>query len=314
MPVLARVNYTNWDNGGKDWASIDDASDFKDEIFKKDETGEKWVSLHFSAEDRRTLGDYKDNQSVWKGSTACIIRKSELHNFINKVKDKSFYGRWFEPAESTIRYTIFLREYCWAPSYIDQNPEPDFVDAIVSIGKKTVEEEMPKISYGNNNLDDASTNGFIGAIHMTMTKEKVKENIYEKIGSLAICCQNYLWEEEFDFSKDKTISIYLPSRYVISSLSLHQGQDGVWLKGNDVACLDSKLVANSNVDGLYIKEKYLKEMLGSEYTIVWIGLGNKNHSFETGIGQSWSEFSSLVYADEKGDIKEIKLFDHSENK
>ena len=101
----------------------------------------------------------------------------------------------------------------------------------------------------------------------------------------------------------------MPTKYIVDKLKLIQVQDGVWCKDGEIACVDFSLVKEANLkSGLYLKKKFLEQLIGTDLTIIWIGLGEKQHLFEgwgMGSGQVWNELSSLIYYHDKGDFVEI---------
>ena len=267
--TINREKYKNWQLDNDDWTKIDDARNFAEQIKIVDNNGDTWYALFFEVSDASGNDFNKVRQSIWLSSTACLIRKSESQNFISKIKNKSFYGRWFRPAEVDSRYNVFAREYVWSPAYLDE--------------------------YGESGFVEVEYEGFAA-----------EEFVNEEIISLLPCYHDYMWEEEYDYSKDDVIHISMPNGYIVNALKLTQSFDGIWQKDGEIACADFKLVNGSNVNGLYIKEKYLRELLNEEFSIVWIGLGEKQHTYGI-LGakkQSWCELSSLVYESESGTLNE----------
>ncbi|MDE5655053.1 MAG: hypothetical protein K2I46_05540, partial [Clostridia bacterium] len=103
----------------------------------------------------------------------------------------------------------------------------------------------------------------------------------------------------------------LPHKYIVDKLELQQTKDGIWTKNGEVVCADFKLVKRSNINGLYIKEKFIRKLLGKDLDIIWIGLGEKQHTFGGfSSNQVWSEISSLVYEDNNKELKEYKIIKH----
>lgn len=139
---------------------------------------------------------------------------------------------------------------------------------------------------------------------------EVNESVNERIGALLPCHHLYLWEEEYDYSKDDVIHISMPNGYIVNALKLTQTLDGVWQRDGEIVCADFRLIEGSNVDGLYIKEKYLRELLVDDFSMVWIGLGEKQHTYGIPGGgkQSWSELSSLIFEDDSGKLIEISHY------
>ena len=79
--------------------------------------------------------------------------------------------------------------------------------------------------------------------------------------------------------------------------------------GNDIVCVDFSLVKNSNLEGLYIKQSVLEKVLKEGYSMVWIGLGEKDFSDGSHNLDSQhyrrSNLSSLVYESKEGKLIEI---------
>lgn len=279
------------------------------------------VCTIFTASDASGKNFDKVRQSVWRSSTACLIKKSECKNFVSRIKDRSFYGRWFKPAEVESRYNVFAREYVLSPAYADEYGDNSFIEAEIEVGKKKVVKSMPRLKYGGKNIyeitdiDSDLENADSLEIEVVTEELEVDESVNEKIGSLLPCYHLYLWEEEYDYAKNDVIHITMPNKYIVNTLKLTQTLDGVWQRDGEIVCADFRLIEGCNVDGLYIKEKYLRELLADEFSMVWIGLGEKQHTNGMpGIGkQSWSELSSLIYEDNSGKLKEISIASHDRN-
>lgn len=312
---INRKKYENWQLSNDDWTKSDDVKNFLDQVRMIDKNGVPWYALFYKTADASGNEYNKSRQSVWLSSTACLIKKSECQNFIDRIKDKSFYGRWFSPAEVKIRYNVFAREYVWSPAYINEYGDNNFIEAEIEVGKKKVRKTMPVLKY------DCKETGYATVIDFDLEKVNfsevkiqtedvdVEEPVCEVIGAVMPCYHDYLWEEEYDYSKDCAIHISMPNGYIVNALKLEQKLDGVWQRGDEIVCADFKLIEGSNIDGLYIKEKYLRELLADEFSIVWIGLGEKRHTYGmSGIEkQSWNELSSLIYEDKTGQLKEIYI-------
>lgn len=316
--TINRKEYNNWQLSNDDWAKNDDAGNFLDQVRMVDNHGEVWYALFFTASDASGKDFDKVRQSVWQSSTACLIKKSERENFVSRIKNRSFYGRWFRPAEVESRYNVFAREYVWSPAYADEYGENNFIEVEIEVGKKKVLKSMPRLKYGGKNLYDSTDIDFDldnadGLKIEVITGEvEVNESVNERIGALLPCHHLYLWEEEYDYSKDDVIHISMPNGYIVNALKLTQTLDGVWQRDGEIVCADFRLIEGSNVDGLYIKEKYLRELLGDDFSMVWIGLGEKQHTYGIPGGgkQSWSELSSLIFEDDSGKLIEISHSNH----
>ena len=306
---LKRPVYTNWDLTNDKWAHIDDAWNFLDNISTTDNNHEKWYALNFYISDS-TGNDYsKPMQTVWLMGTACLIKKSEQEYFINKIKDKSFYGRWLHAAEIDSSYTVFAREHTWATAYQNVYDNLSFKEAEIKTGERVATREFPTIKIPSED-DFLDLHKFLISIGEETETIHITEDINETIGHLLPCCQEYSWEQEYDCSKKDSINIRMPHKFLVDALNLKQTKDGVWENETEVVCADFNLFKGSNVGGLYIKERYLHQLMNNNYAIIWICLGEKQHLYGEYSKQVWSELSSLIYFDNEGKLKEIRNINH----
>lgn len=285
--IFSFKKFNKWGLKNDKWASVDDLFNFTERIRIVDNHGEMWTALWFY-EENNTGNNYNiERQNIYRYSTACIIKKEELKNFVRQLKNKNLWGRWLNAAEIQSFYNIFLREYYWSPAF-KQTVSNSFKEAKIRCKSKETKSKQ-------------HTNGF--------------SNIFLKtIGHILPLAYFYRWETEYDYAKDSTITITLPNKNIVSLLNLKMRQDGIWTigDGNEIVCIDLKYVRNCYINGLYIKEKYLKTILSSKYDIVWVGFGEKQHTFgyHKTKKQYWSEISSLVFKTRKNNFKEINLSDH----
>ena len=306
---LNRPIYDKWDLTNDKWAHIDDAFNFLDNVSLTDNNNEKWYALYFNISDA-TGNDYsKPRQTVWLRSTACLIKKSEQEYFIDKIKDKNFYGRWLHAAEIDSSYVVFAREHTWATAYQNGYDNLSFKDAEIKTGERVLTRQFPVYKLPSEE-DLADLNQYLISIRERLEKRDITEDINTTIGHLLPCSQEYSWEEEYDCSKKESINIMMPHKFLVDTLNLKQTKDGVWENENEVVCADFKLFKGSNVDGLYIRESYLRQLLGDNYTMVWICLGEKWHLHGERSKQVWSELSSLIYFDNEGKLKETRNINH----
>ena len=306
---LYREEYKAWDITNPDWAKTLSGEEKHRELVEiKDQNDESWCALYFSITDESGRDAKKARQSLWRSAMACLIKKEEQRNFIEKIKEKNFYGRWFEAAESGNHYNIFLREYAWSPAYKDEIGGEEFVSAEIEGVRRKVKRKVPKFNWEKLIQQSADENIPI-SFFIEEEEREVEEVVNETIGHILPCYNFYLWEEECDYGKYEAISLVLPTKYIVDKLKLIQVQDGVWSKDGEIACVDFSLVKEANLkSGLYLKKKFLEQLLGTDLAIVWIGLGEKQHLFDgwgMESGQVWNELSSLIYYDENGNLVEV---------
>ncbi len=297
---LCRAEYNEWDISNPLWAKTFRGEQKHEELVEiTDDNGDVWCGLYVSIQDDSSKDWRKSRQSFWRSSMGCLIKNSEKNNFIEKLQDKNFYGRWFDAVENRQHYNIFLREYAWAPAYRDEI-EIGFIPAEIETEKRVVKEGV---------IDNEEAPLTVDLLKNYLNDETGRwESIKEVIGHIIPCYDFYTWEEECDYSKEEVVSLVLPVKYIIDKLQLSQIKDGVWEKDGEIACVDFGCVKNSNLGkSLYIKKKFLAELLGDDLSIVWIGIGEKQHlleAWERG-NQVWSELSSLIYYNNDGELVEI---------
>lgn len=87
---------------------------------------------------------------------------------------------------------------------------------------------------------------------------------------------NFLWEEEFDASKENTISFYIPVGKIIQSMGLYQKDiDGVYYYKDEIVAFDQSLNNGKPAELLIrrdVLDKFLEE---NEYSVFWYIKGEK---------------------------------------
>lgn len=88
----------------------------------------------------------------------------------------------------------------------------------------------------------------------------------------------YLWESEFDCSKEEAIHIVKPTQFIVKKLNLHQRQNESYFYNNSDNLVLFDIGENQkNENGLFINKQILDSFLAkSDYTILWTLSGEKN--------------------------------------
>lgn len=317
---LARPIYSNWDLSNDDWTKIDDVGNLKENIRLIDNNGDAWIALYFSIDDTSSKDYEKDRQSVWLNSTACLIRKREFNNFINQVKQNKLYWRKLHVGESYGNSSVFIREYIWSPAFLDEYRDYSF--SVEIPGKHIVKKKIPIFKIDGVPIEQVSEETLEEticdcslvnlSIEESEEEREYNEPISKYVATVMPCYYKYLWERGQDYSNSDTVEVRLPVSYIIEQLGLKQIKDGVWSVHDEIACVDFKLIKGSNVDGLYIKEKYLSQIMNDDMTIVWVGMGEKQHLYGTSRQhiQSWSEIDSLIYLNKNNKFVEMQSIVH----
>lgn len=139
--------------------------------------------------------------------------------------------------ESVDRYEIFNREYYWSIAY----------------------QYFKSEYYGEDERD-----------------------IYDKesgkfISSVTIPVESYRWEEEFDKSKDETISFIKPNIDIFKGMKLqYSDREGEFVdSNNELLCFDTNVYHNSKSNFLIKKKPFLEYLQENKLKIVWTILGEK---------------------------------------
>jgi hypothetical protein len=330
---LPSSRYSSFLPGNEKWINEKkDVADFKKLIEVTDNQGDTWISLFFSETDRSTESYDIDHQEIWREAGAFFCKKENEISYRELLKDKFFWGRWFYRPFS--RYELFAREYVWSPGYRNLFPD-DFSEVEVPTGvvtKQMVEmPKIPKILFDTGSQEKEifgeETNTAIDKQESISERERIiipigqngeiesefieKDVEEKKVIQVKMAWIEYLWEQEFDYSKDSSsISYLIPFAEIIEHFNLCQKKNGLWYFGDELACADFSLIKGISQEGLYIKrgllEKFLEE---KKYSIFWVGLGEQNdikkdyfHEYSpSSIFHDISVF--LVF--EEGRIKEI---------
>lgn len=206
---------------------------FEDTLFLKDDSGDEWVCLGSSSH-KSVVGMGNSELSDGKNSYAYFLSKDEadflMGNFdqipVNEVQDLIW---------SDTVYSIFNREYPWAPSC------------------KTLEEDISEDFH------------IKGVTKGNQLKFKYAE-------------YHFLWETEWDASKEASISWRVPSMGLINVLHLTQEKyDGYFYDSNKkLAAYDASLINKEN-DFLVLRKDLLDEFLSKTgLHLIWLTLLTKS--------------------------------------
>lgn len=287
--------YSNWSDND-DWINNkNDVINFKNLIFLKDNKEEEWIYLHGHLKEQTSRNYEEDYKEVWRMVSAYVIKSENYISFIEKLKVKPLWGRWFP--ESGDRYNIFSREYCWSPAYKDEYFDVSF-DIEIDTGKTIKRTKtVPKFEFIEDISAESKIFKYIQSKEETFTYD---EHVREKIGNVKPLWNSYLWEEEYDASKEESIGIYFPSQEIIESLKLIQKENGMFYYEDKLVVADFSLMEGTT-EGLFIKKSYLERFLkDNDYRIFWICIGEKNdikksNFLTAGNDSKFKDFSSLVY-------------------
>ncbi len=234
----------------------------EDTLFLKDDSGDEWVCLGSSSH-KLVVGKGNSELSAGKNSYAYFLSKDGvdflMENFdqipVNEVQDLIW--------PDTV-YSIFNREYPWAPSC------------------KILEEDISEDFH------------IKGVIKRNQLKFKYAEH-------------HFLWETEWDASKEASISWRVPSMDLVNVLHLTQEKyDGYFYDSNKkLAAYDASLINKEN-DFLVLRKDLLDKFLSKTgLYLIWLTLLTKS---TTTLMDDWLTLG--IYRDGHFDkkIREVKAF------
>jgi hypothetical protein len=235
-------NTFNWECSNDEWVkNSDNLPAIESLIQVKDSSNNEWLILEGYPEwaEPKKIGEEK-----WDYAHKRLW--SHIRSYIVKDEDYTNLKDWaikqdfmgrWMP-ESSDRYEIFSREYYWSPAHKYFTTE----------------------YYGGSEWRDIHDN-----------------NTGEFIASVIVPTESFLWEEEFDKSKEETIRFLKPCANIYKGMNLsYSRREGEFLNTkNEMVCFATNVYFNSK-SFLLIKKgpliKYLKE---NNLKIVWTILGEK---------------------------------------
>lgn len=248
----AKNNIFNWECTNESW--VNDSGDLPnmEEIIQiTDEKGEEWLVLegYPSWSEQKKIGEEKWDQPHKK--LWCHIRsylvKDEEFNSLKNWAIEQNFMGRWMP-ESIDRYEMFSREYYWSPVQAFFNSE----------------------CYGGSewiDVYDRKSGKLIAGVNVT--------------------AQNFLWEEEFDKSKEETIRFLKPSNFIYKGMDFkYSHREGEFIDNSGlVQCFAPNVYHDSKSYLLIQKRSFLNFLRKNNLKVIWTVLGEKQiiggRSFET---------------------------------
>lgn len=310
--TITQPIYNDWDIENACWVEKrDDGNEFKPYAEIKDSKECIWIMLHGHIIHKSKEGYDCDYRELWKMISAYCISEKEYDNFIEKIKNSAFWGRWFPEANS--RYNLFSKEYHWSPAYNDEYIDNSFEEIEIDTEKKQIVKQQMPILFNDDFAeirDEGSDNNPNGvSLSFTMEERDMEIPIKEKIGKVHPCWEEFSWGKGYDYSKEESIRYDLPCGSICNQLKMRQILDGIWAIDNDIVAFDSSLIKGNN-EGLYIRKDILfKYLKNNKLKLFWIGIGERNDckkdsEFRSGESK-YKDLSSLMYYDEDGNLTSV---------
>lgn len=234
--------YSDWNLPNKEWIKkVDDLPNPLDLINIRDEKEVEWLILEMYPDwnEPTPLGEEK-----YSSPHKRLFYDLSSHIVSKNDLDKIIHYlenknlRGCGLSESSTRYQMFSREYYWAAA------------------NKTFNSEY----YGGKEWDELY-NSKSGEFVCNTARTAIK----------------FLWEEEFDASKEETISFYKPSELLYRLLDLQYSKiEGCLLdKYNEVICFDPSAKTSASSSLLVRKNDLLKVLTENDLEIIWTSVGEK---------------------------------------
>lgn len=289
----------------------------KNALLLKDVCGTEWVTLSAYFDTGREDLDIK-KLYVWSWLYAYFVSPEQKKEF-ESCANKGLSVITRETASHHETYTVFNREYPWAPSCRSFN-ESAWVDASLKTGEKetvhetikvpdlsAMEEFIKKLGYLDEQ-DDAWNDeceeldnewGESPEVEIEMPEIGYKEVTHEvevkkEIGKILHASSDLLWEEEYDASKEDALSWNVPCAMLIETLHLQQLEaDGFYFDSDGkLAAFDVDLTQNLNC--IVVRKDLLDSFISSSgMELIWLMKSEKEiHASDRSILQ-WSEWEAL---------------------
>lgn len=232
----------NWDCSNEEWVNnFKDLPEFENILQVTDPNNEEWLILEGfpSWSEPKKIGEEKWNQP--QKELWCQIR-----SYLVKGDDFTTFKDWATTQhfmgrwmpESIDRYELFSREYYWSPA----------------------QEYIRNDYYGGKDwtdVNDKESGRFITKVNITT--------------------QGFLWEEEFDQSKEETIGFLNPSNLIFNGMKLEYSQkEGEFLNASkEVQCFAPNVYNDCKSYLLVKKAPFLTFLKKNNLKIIWTVLGEK---------------------------------------
>jgi hypothetical protein len=204
-------------------------------------------------------------QKIWSMSFSYITSSDDYERIMKCMVNKPLNRRSCPEAREI--YSLFNREYCWSPGYMD-------------------------ISFGDwREIDEHGRSTDKGHCETT------------PIGKVMPAYINYAWGTQYDASQDEVTSFNIPCGLIINGLSLHQkDDDGLLYAGNDLVAFDSRFIKDAGSHFLIIRKDSLWRFLEeNNLRLFWLCIGEKQ-SFLGNLGDMKRSNWSGIYTLKKDSI------------
>ena len=230
--------YQNWNNNLREWMLCEtDLPKPEKYLHVKDNNGKEWLNLH-------AYPSWKQPRKRSETTSDRMYERIWYHSgswIVNRTdfrKIKTVFAKQNKVPGPDLanRYEVFSREYFWSSAW----------------------EFFQRYYYGGNKIFE---------MQYSQTEEKYADAFYTS--------SYFLWEEEFDCSKEHVIRFLKPTSLISGGLS-YARQEGSFINDSgEVVCFDP-CIYEKGPSSLLIKKEHLTKLLDEmDMCIVWVIYGEK---------------------------------------
>lgn len=288
----------------------------KEDLVLTDEKGDEWITLiRYADTDHDAMKE--DNLLTWSWVYGYFVSEKQATE-LKALSEKKVDFRGNDYWGINEMYSIYSREYPWAPS-CRSFKEYAWRDLEIPTGEKELIKEKHQVPDFESYDKLLEQLGYIGNGAEGIVDEdfeiKYHEITYEKevekvIGKVLLSASYLLWEEGYDASKQEAISRSVPCAEMIEDMKLREPEyDGFYYDPEGkLAAFDTEL--NGQKAGCVVRKDILDSFLkGRNMRMVWLIDASKEiHGSDLMITKS-SEWSAALLYDGKqaqGDIYRIE--------
>lgn len=284
----------------------------KCDLILKDEDGKQWIVLSKYADTGRDDLAH-DKLMAWNWLYGYFVSDDQLA-VLKEYAGKKVYLLSSEVTSIPETYTLYNREYPWSsgskPIQEWQYREVEIATGETRTVSHTIEEpdfsilEKLLAKYNGESAEDeeqeedANEDWSIPVVPKTYTRE---EPVTVELGKILNTTQNLLWEEEFDASKEETLSYSHPCIELISCLKLRQRiYDGYYYSPEgELVAFDTDLTKQKA--GFVIRKDALDNFLSKKKLhLVWFVNAAKEIHDKTLMIANYTDWTGLLeYTGEK---------------
>ncbi len=242
-PWWFNLSYNNWGNDAAIWMKKKDFPKIEDYLFVTDCNGDEWINLDIHPDwvEPRERGEDKwqtTKRRVWFDVSSILVKPNTLKKMIQIHSSNSSKKRWLWSIDSHSRYELFSREYLWSSGWSFFETNQYYGGAALPVA-----------------LEDPDTRKIFGKGHKTTSY--------------------FMWEEEFDCSKEDKIIYLKPSSAISFDLKAGRVEGQYQNKSGELICFDP-CVYEKGPSCLLIRKDYLLKILrNTGLRLVWIIQGEK---------------------------------------